>query len=79
MPLPPDPDSLVEKPKCVHLECYFWLNALEGNLSSLNIGYCGLKMSGNYNGVPLWLIGNQLQSYMPKSSETDLKKTASLK
>ena len=53
MQLPPDPDSLVDRLKCVHLKCYFWLNALKVTLPLLNIGSYGWKMRGNYNGLPM--------------------------
>ena len=74
MSLPQDPDSLVEKLKHVHLQCYFWLNALKSILPSLNIEYYGWKLRGNYNGVPMWFSGNQLPPSMGHSSETDLTK-----
>ena len=32
VPFLPDPDSLVEKPKRVYLQCYVWLNAPNGTL-----------------------------------------------
>ena len=35
MLFPPDPDSLVEKLKLVHLQCYIWVNALKATLNVL--------------------------------------------
>ena len=63
MPLPPNPDSLVEVLKCVHLQSYVWLNAIKATLPSLNIAFYGWKVVKK----------------MPNSSEEDIKKKASLK
>ena len=41
MLLLPDPDSLTEELKHVHLQCYVWLNTLKTTLPSLNTEFYG--------------------------------------
>ena len=60
MSLPPDPDSLVEELKRVHLQCSFWLNPLKASFPSLNIDFYVWKVRGDYNVVTKWLSGNRL-------------------
>ena len=71
MLFPPDPDSLVEKLRLVHLQCYIWVNALK---ATLNIEFYGLKVKRNYNGVLMWFSGNQLPLSMENGIETDKNK-----
>ena len=79
MTLPPDPDSLVEELKHVYLHLQVSLKAVKAALPSCNIKCYVMKVRGNYDGVPKWFKGNQLLIFMENSSETDLKKKASLK
>ena len=62
----------------IYSKYYVWLNALKAILPSLNIEFYGWKMGGDYNVVPEWFSENQLPPSMVNSSETDLKKKASL-
>ena len=66
MPLPPDVDSLDEELNRACLGCYVRLDALKATFPSLNIDCYGWKVRDNYNGVPVWLRGNQIQYYLWK-------------
>ena len=79
MPALPDPDSLVEELKRVHLGSYICLDAFIATLHSLNIDCYEWKVKENYNGVPMCFSVNQLPPSITNSTETDFKKRASLK
>ena len=63
----------------VYLQYYAWLNTLKATLSSLNISFYIWKVREDYNVVAKWLSGNQAPPFLANTSETDLKKKASLK
>ena len=69
----PDPDSLVEVLKRVHLRCYVRLNTAKPTLPSLHVDRYGWEVRENYNGVPMCFSVNQLPSSMANSSEADFR------
>ena len=69
MPLPADPDLIVEELKPVHLYCYVWMNIFEVILTSFNIEFYRLKVRGDYNIIPKWFSRNQLPLSMENNSE----------
>ena len=50
------------------------MDAFKATLPSLNIGFYGWKVKGDYNAALKWFKGNRLPPSMANSSKTDLEK-----
>ena len=67
-PLLPDPDSMCHEIKCIHLQCYAWLNCLMYQVTELNIDDFGWKRKTHSSGVtPVWFTGSQLPRSLIRS------------
>jgi len=55
----PDPDSVIQEIKRVHLQCHIWINCLNSMIPELDIEQFDWKIDDN-NVRPVWFVGNQL-------------------
>ena len=59
MPLPPDPDSLVQVIKRAHFQTFEWLRCCQPVINHLNIQDCGWE-SKDDEVKPVWYTGSQM-------------------
>ena len=59
MPLPPDPDSLVQVIKRAHFQIFEWLRCCEPVINHLNLQDCGWEINDD-EVKPVWYTGSQM-------------------
>ena len=79
-PLMPDPDSLLQEIKRIHLQCFYWLNCLEYFVKRLDVEEYGWKIEDEYV-KPVWFTGKQYpHSFIKrKTKEKDIASDHSIK